>query len=52
MDIILLFLGIGLAGLVLGGEFIVDRASGIAKSFGMSERVISLVIVGPGKNPL
>jgi cation:H+ antiporter len=33
---------------VFGGEFIVDGASGIAKSFGMEERVIGLVIVGPG----
>jgi cation:H+ antiporter len=39
---------IGLVGLVFGGEFIVDGASGIAKSFGMQERVIGLVIVGPG----
>ena len=43
-----LYVVIGLAGLVFGGEFIVDGASGIAKGFGMSERVIGLVIVGPG----
>ncbi len=39
---------IGLAGLVIGGEIIVDGASGIAKGLGMSERVIGLAIVGPG----
>lgn len=38
----------GLLGLVFGGEFIVDGASGIARSLGMAERVIGLVIVGPG----
>ena len=43
-----IYVVIGLAGLVFGGEFIVDGASGIAQSFGMSERVIGLVIVGPG----
>jgi cation:H+ antiporter len=42
------FVIVGLVGLVFGGEFIVDGASGIARSFGMAERVIGLVIVGPG----
>ena len=42
------FVIIGLLGLVFGGEFIVDGASGIARRFGMAERVIGLVIVGPG----
>ena len=42
------FVIIGLLGLVFGGQFIVDGASGIARSFGMQERVIGLVIVGPG----
>ena len=42
------FVLVGLLGLVFGGEFIVDGASGIARSFGMAERVIGLVIVGPG----
>jgi cation:H+ antiporter len=42
------FVGVGLLGLVFGGEFIVDGASGIARSLGMAERVIGLVIVGPG----
>ena len=39
---------LGLVGLVFGGELIVDGASGIARVFGMQERVIGLVIVGPG----
>jgi len=39
---------IGLAGLVMGGEFIVDGATGVARGMGLSERVIGLVIVGPG----
>jgi cation:H+ antiporter len=42
------FIVIGLIGLVFGGEFIVDGASGIARTLGMAERVIGLVIVGPG----
>jgi len=33
---------------VFGGEFIVDGATGLAKNFGLSERVIGLLIVGPG----
>lgn len=37
-----------LAGLVFGGEFIVDGASGITKSFNVEDRVIGLLIVGPG----
>lgn len=43
-----LYVVIGLVGLVAGGEFIVDGASGIARSLGLEERVIGLVIVGPG----
>lgn len=43
-----LFVMAGLVGLVMGGEFIVDGATGIAQSLGLSERVIGLVIVGPG----
>lgn len=38
----------GLILLVFGGDFIVDGASGIARNFGISERVIGLAIVGPG----
>lgn len=44
----ILFVALGLLGLVFGGEFIVDGATGIAHGFGLSERVIGLVIVGPG----
>ena len=43
-----LYIALGLVGLVFGGEFIVDGATGIARSFGLSERVIGLAIVGPG----
>ena len=43
-----LYVLLGLVGLVFGGEFIVDGATGIARSFGLSERVIGLAIVGPG----
>jgi cation:H+ antiporter len=44
----IVFIVLGLAGLVFGGEFIVDGATGLAKNFGLSERVIGLLIVGPG----
>ena len=44
----IIFIVLGLAGLVLGGEFIVDGASGVAKNFGLSNRIIGLLIVGPG----
>jgi cation:H+ antiporter len=44
----IIYIALGLTALVAGGEFIVDGASGVARSFGMSERVIGLVIVGPG----
>ncbi len=43
-----LWIVVGLLGLVFGGEFVVDGATGVAKSFGISQRVIGLVIVGPG----
>lgn len=38
----------GLAGLVFGGDIFVDGASGIAKSFGVSDAVIGLTIVAAG----
>ena len=44
----IIFIVLGLVGLVLGGEFIVEGASGVAKNFGLSTRVIGLLIVGPG----
>ena len=43
-----LYIVVGLSLLVAGGEFIVDGASGIARTFGVSERLIGLLIVGPG----
>ena len=39
---------LGLLGLVFGGDFIVAGATGVARSFGLPERVIGLLIVGPG----
>ncbi|NCT17348.1 MAG: sodium:proton exchanger [Flavobacteriaceae bacterium CG_4_8_14_3_um_filter_34_10] len=43
-----LFLFVGLAGLVIGGQLIVSSATSIALSFGLSERVIGLTIVSIG----
>lgn len=44
----LLLIGGGLAGLTLGGKWIVDGAIVIAKNFGMSESLIGLTIVAVG----
>lgn len=38
----------GLAGLILGGQWFVDGASGIARSLGVSESVIGLTLVAGG----
>ncbi|MFI4854050.1 MAG: calcium/sodium antiporter [Phycisphaerales bacterium JB065] len=43
-----LFIAIGLAGLVVGGEMAVRGATGIAKALGMSDVVIGLTIVAVG----
>jgi cation:H+ antiporter len=43
-----IYMLLGLASLVYGGDFIVEGASGVAKSFGISDRIIGLLIVGPG----
>jgi cation:H+ antiporter len=43
-----LYIVVGLGFLVAGGEFIVHGATGIAQTFGVSERLIGLLIVGPG----
>ncbi|QCR24658.1 calcium/sodium antiporter [Pontibacter sp. SGAir0037] len=43
-----LYIGLGLAGLVLGGRLIVTSAVGIAQAFGLSERVIGLTVVSIG----
>lgn len=43
-----LWIFVGLGGLILGGKLIVDNAVEIAVSFGLSERVIGLTIVSIG----
>ena len=44
----LLLVLIGLAGIILGSNLVVDNASSIAKILGLSERVISLTIIAFG----
>ena len=44
----LLFVVIGLAGIIIGSDFVVDNATNIAKTLGISERVISLTIIAFG----
>ncbi len=44
----LLFVVIGLAGIIVGSNFVVDNASAIATLVGMSERLISLTIIAFG----
>ena len=39
---------VGLIGLVIGGELIVTSAEQIAETLGLSDRLIGLLIVGPG----
>lgn len=43
-----LFIVGGLAGLIFGGQFFVDGASGIARAWGVSESVIGLTLVAGG----
>jgi cation:H+ antiporter len=43
-----IYIILGLVALTYGGDFIVDGASGVAKRFGLSDRVVGLLIVGPG----
>ncbi|MBR5332183.1 MAG: calcium/sodium antiporter [Muribaculaceae bacterium] len=43
-----LFIIGGLAGLIFGGQFFVDGASGIALSMGVSESIVGLTIVAAG----
>ena len=43
-----LFILGGLAGLIFGGQFFVDGASGIALSMGVSESIVGLTIVAAG----
>ena len=44
----ILFIGGGLAGLIYGGQFFVDGASGIARGLGVSESIIGLTLVAGG----
>lgn len=44
----LLFCLLGIAGIVIGGQFVVDCASEIALQFGMSEKLVGLTIVAIG----
>ena len=44
----LLFLGLGLAGLIVGSNFFVEGASAVAASLGVSQAVIGLTIVAIG----
>ena len=44
----IIFILVGLAGIVIGGDFVVDSASAIAIAFGMSETLVGLTIVAIG----
>ena len=44
----ILFVILGLAGLIFGGDIFVDGATGIAKALGVSDAVIALTIVAAG----
>lgn len=44
----LLFVALGLAGIIVGSDLVVDSATNIAESLGVSERVISLTIIAFG----
>lgn len=44
----LLLVGIGLVGIVVGSQLVVDSASHIASAIGISERVISLTVIAFG----
>ena len=44
----LLFVGLGLAGIIIGSDFVVHNAINIAETIGISERVISLTIIALG----
>lgn len=44
----LLLVGIGLVGIIIGSDLVVDNASSIAKTLGLSERIISLTIIAFG----
>ena len=44
----IIFILVGLAGIIIGGNFVVDSASAIAIAFGMSETLVGLTIVAIG----
>ena len=44
----LVLLGIGLAAIIIGSDFVVNNASNIAKLMGISDRIISLTIIAIG----
>ncbi len=44
----LIFVVLGLAGIIFGGDFVVDGASFLAKKLGMSELLVGLTIVAVG----
>ncbi|MDT0650302.1 calcium/sodium antiporter [Autumnicola edwardsiae] len=44
----IVFMVLGLAGLIIGGRLIVDSAVGIAEVIGLSERIIGLTVVSVG----
>lgn len=44
----IIFILIGLAGIIIGGDLVVDSASSIAIAFGMSETLVGLTIVAIG----
>lgn len=44
----IVFIGVGLAGLIYGGQFFVNGSSVIARSLGVSESVIGLTLVAGG----
>ena len=43
-----IFIAVGLAGIIWGGDLVVDSASSIAKDFGLSQTFIGLTIVALG----
>lgn len=43
-----IFIVVGIAAVAIGGDVVVDSASGIAKSFGLSDQLIGLTIVAIG----
>ena len=44
----IIFIVVGLAGIIIGGDFVVDSASAIAMALGMSETLVGLTIVAIG----